>query len=804
MKKILSIKEPFLVITPVFISGIILAKYVYAFELFLLISIILVCTYLFLALRKKSTYFAEIILLTSLFLVAGIRFYSVSNILTHNHISTKKYDQITTVTGMVIESHFSEKDLNKYIIEVSSAYQNHELIQVQGKILLTTRKINQHFRYGDQITISGTIEHVPTARNPGLFDYRKYLTSKDIYGSIYITKSDSIQRLSSNNGNWFVHKIIVPLKEFAEITFTKNLNFKTASVLRALLLGEKQDIDRDIITEFQRVGVIHVLAISGLHVGFIILFVFTIFTLLRFPYNLKLMGLIIVLTIYVILINFKPPVMRASLMAVLILTARLRERKVFIYNIIFGAAFVILLFEPRELFNPGFQFSFMAVLSIIYGYQKFDSLIPLKKYLYKKYPSVTMVNLIIKWIWIPLLVSASAVLGTLPLTIYYYGLLPVFALFANIIVIPLVGIIVLLGIFLLLTEPVSNILAAGLGEIINLIYEVLLNIVNWFSTLPFAALELPNISLILVATIILIFLLVLNLRNKIVKKIIAPFSLILILIFITNFKNVNEKLEITFLDVGQGDAAFINFPNGKTMLIDAGENSPNWDQGAMTVLPFLKGKGIVHLNYFVGSHPHNDHIGGAITILSRIPVDTCIFSSYAYDSKTFNKILKLCTEKNIPIKYVTRGDRILADPACRIYVLHPDEEFATSENQDGAECNNSSVVLKIQYGDNGILFTGDLERQGEKPLLNFGDFLESEILKVGHHGSKTSTSQYLIDNVEPIAAIISVAKKNKFRHPSKITIQRLQESNIKRYLTSIEGAVVFEIGRQKITKLNWR
>ena len=158
----------------------------------------------------------------------------------------------------------------------------------------------------------------------------------------------------------------------------------------------------------------------------------------------------------------------------------------------------------------------------------------------------------------------------------------------------------------------------------------------------------------------------------------------------------------------------------------------------------------------------------------------------------------------IPVLITGRGDRIQADPSCRVYVLHPDTTHTKALNFSGSECNNSSIVLKIQYGENGLLFTGDLERTVEPVVLMYGDLLESEILKVGHHGSNTSTSGEFLDAVDPVLAVIPVALKNKFRHPSPKTLQRLADHSVKVYRTSHTGAVMFRIYPDHIEKIDWR
>ncbi|MCK4753689.1 MAG: DNA internalization-related competence protein ComEC/Rec2, partial [Calditrichia bacterium] len=408
-----------------------------------------------------------------------------------------------------------------------------------------------------------------------------------------------------------------------------------------------------------------------------------------------------------------------------------------------------------------------------------------------------------KWIWMPFLVSLAAVIGTSPLTLYYYGMFPVYALLANLIVIPLTGIIVFLSLFLLFVGVLSDILSSGIAMMIQFVNQGLQLLVDSIANLPFALFLTPIPTLTQIGIMYLLTVLVLNIRKKTKLKSLMMF--ILVLIFVLSIKSAGRPdLQVVFLDVGQGDAAFLRFPNQQTMLIDAGNRSFQWDQGDKTVLPFLQSISALHINYLVGSHAHNDHIGGFLALVNAISIDTLVLNGYQFKSKLYTSLLALAKDKNIPVKTVFKGDMLSPDPSCRVYVLHPDSNYIRMETFSGAECNNSSVVLKVQYGVNSILFTGDLEKTGEQPLLQYDYFLESEILKIGHHGSSTSTSEALLEKVNPLVALISVAKKNKFRHPSPRTLERLRRYGIQTYQTSREGAVLFTIGPEKITKVVWK
>ncbi len=466
--------------------GIILAKFILPFTIALFFSVLLFILYLIFYKSNKSIFILFLLLVCT----GALRYQQVDEILPVNYLSRFSADSVHGVSGTIVKSQFAADDRNQYILDCDSVWLQDEKKSVQGRILLKTKKLRQRYFYGMRLIIRGRIELPPTERNPGQFDYRQYLAQNDISHLMLINSSDSIEILTTNDGNIFRSYLTEPVKTYCQKIFYNHLQQSSAAIMNALILGEKQNLDRTTIENFQQVGVVHVLAISGLHVGYVVLFVFTTLSFLRLSQKYRILVLAAILLIYIVLVNFKPPVMRASLMVLLYLWGKLIERKISTGNLIAASAFLILLYEPRELLNPGFQFSFSAVISIIYGFKRLSELIPLGSRLKNN-------KYLINIVWNPLLVSVSAVMGTLPLTLYYYGTFPVIAILANIVVIPLIGIIVLLGFFLLIISPISSGLADGIGLLIHFTYQVLDTITLIFSRIPFATLDLPIPDLIL-------------------------------------------------------------------------------------------------------------------------------------------------------------------------------------------------------------------------------------------------------------------------------------------------------------------
>jgi competence protein ComEC len=294
------------------------------------------------------------------------------------------------------------------------------------------------------------------------------------------------------------------------------------------------------------------------------------------------------------------------------------------------------------------------------------------------------------------------------------------------------------------------------------------------------------------------------LRKKYYLRVLSVLVFIALFILIFGFlKQRQPKITASILDVGHGDAVVMRFPNGRTLLIDGGDCTPYFDNGLQTVLPYLKEKGALHLTYVVITHGHKDHAGGVFSLINRVRIDTLVISDYFCDSPLGRQIIGRSKERDIAIRHVARGDYLYPDPTCRLYVLHP---YAKNSRQSGEflSPNNRSIVLKLQYGTMGILLTGDIEANGIKDLLTFGNFLECELIKLPHHGSMVSQTDAFLCMVNPSVTIASASDYRRFNLPSEKLLHYLASGQIPILLTGREGAIIFEITPNSIRRINWR
>lgn len=792
---------------PAFKAALILAAGIFAgrlihnsFSIAFFATVVLTLLTLTLFLRKLNV-LAQFMLFLSLMSVGILRYQQSARLFPPDHILRFiGRSEPITVKGFLTKDPTDRSGRKEWTLETKTLTLGDSTFSVCGKILVRiSDDIPIHLRYGDEITLRGELRQPAGLRNPGGFDYRAYLTRKDIYAIIRIKDHTSIRLSGESKGNVLFRRIVYPARRYALRVIDRTTTGQSRSILKTLLVGERGAIDPELRDEFAKAGIIHVLAVSGLHVGFVLLILATLLGLLRIPYTGRVYLILLGLLFYALLTEAKAPVVRASIMAAVYLVGTLIERRTNPFNVVGVSALIILLIKPQDFFDVGFQLSFTAVLSIIYFYRKLNSL----PFIMKLQQS-TDHHSAAKYLLAILLVSLSAQLGTLPLTAVYFNRIPLLALFVNVAAIPLVGIIVALGFTSIILGIIHPWIASVYGALNQELLSILIKIVSWIGNLPFSHVSVPSPNIFTILGYFLFVFFLLNLQHRDVRKKFAFLFLFVLNLIIWKEALWNDTTKLTWIqfDVGQGDAALLCMPRGKTLLIDGGDRTPNFDNGERVIAPYLRKKGIRQLDAIVLSHPHNDHIGGLVYILNHFNVSEVVTAASPFDSKLYREFLDTIRKKNIPVRTITAPDSIMQFPGIKMLFLSPTEK--RKQNDPAHDANNQSLVVRILFGKTKLLFAGDAEREAEVDILNAKRPISCNTLKVAHHGSNTSSTLPFIIQAHPQNAVISVGQNNRFRHPSDAVIERFRTSGATIYRTDLQGAVIFRSDGETLEKIEWR
>ncbi|MEW6193096.1 MAG: DNA internalization-related competence protein ComEC/Rec2 [Bacillota bacterium] len=707
-------------------------------------------------------------------------------------------DRYVTLSGTVVaEPDVRTQDV-RYVLRVAEARVGKESFR-GGKVLVVTREPEDVFGYGDLLRVKGFLYPPQAEGNPGEFDYAAYLSRRGI-GVLVYARPEGITRL----GHGVPNPLVVPALWLKGRLFTildRVFPPEQSALVKGIAFGTRAAIDPAVNEAFIETGVVHILSVSGLHVGLVLGFVLGLARLVRLRPGATLLFAVLALLFYDLMVGADPPVVRATVMAVLLLWAKCLGRERDWPTALAVAALIILLANPLAVEDPGFQLSFAATWGILY-------LGPVLVDLLRR--AGTRWGLAIKpaLAW-GLAVPLGAQLGTLPLVALHYGLVSPVALLANIVAVPMTGFILLFGIlaavFGLLFLPLGEILAAPAAFGLDLF----LYLVRFFQSLPGAVLYVPAFPWTLV---LLWYGLLYLLVRKATGKPLTPagsasaglgswlaraavFALV-VLAWLGLFRwlDAGERtLRVDFIDVGQGDSALIRTPGGGTLLVDAG----GWpgelagelvDGAGMRVVRYLRREGVRRLDVLVLTHPHEDHCGGARAIVERIPVRLVVVPPLEPGvDDAFDRLLAFLREKGVPVSTAKAGDSIRLDPAVRIAVLAPFPPLG----RDPAAFNDASLVLQASYKGKRFLFAGDVEEEGQHRLLQYGAELRSDVLKVPHHGSAKFLPAFF-EAVRPGYAVISVGARNRFGQPAPVAIQKLERLGTRVYRTDRDGAVVFE------------
>lgn len=645
-----------------------------------------------------------------------------------------------------------------------------KIVRNNKKILINI-KMSQDIpsiKYGDSLYIEGEFKQPEEARNYKGYNYKQYLKTKKIIGTVELEK---VKILKSSNGS-FIHNI----QKYIRDTINGTLTDEEGNLLLAILLGDKDKLSEDIQESFKTSNLSHMLAVSGAHVSYIILgLTYVLQNSIIGKKNGKIVCIIFLLA-FMAITNFTPSVTRACIMAILTLFSSIIYRKSDVYTNISVAALITLIFNPYSLLDLGFQLSYGGTIGII---------IFIKRIQEKKSNSK-----VINYIKQMALVSIYANIIIIPIMMYHFNTVSFTFIISNIMASPILGIIVITGFLFIITSITVKQLTRLIAIFIKPILSILIKISQICSKLPFSNILVVTPYMFNVISYYAIILYCIKSKKNNKCKIIICLLIVLILInFIIYI--FPQKLRIFFIDVGQGDSTLIITPDKKTVLIDGG-GSDSFDVGKKVLLPYLLDRRILKIDYVLISHFDTDHCGGILTIMEKVKVKNIIISEQAEHSENYERFKKLMIHKKIRLIEVKKGDKIKIGRYSEFKILFPTSRLL-SENP----LNNNSIVAQFNYNNFKMLFTGDIEKLAEQQILKAEKAeIRADILKVAHHGSKTSSIPEFIKAVKPKIALIGVGKNNTFGHPNQQTIKNLENIKCRIYRTDLQGEIIIKIDQK--------
>lgn len=666
--------------------------------------------------------------------------------------------------------------------------------EISGDLLLSIRRVRREWHYGDRLRFWIRPQEPRNSGNPGGFDYATYLARQEIYAIGYLENDQEVELLARRPGR--VRGAIESLRREIRRYIDQHFSSDNGALMKALVVGDMGAVTKEMRNEFTAAGVNHVLSISGLHVSMLGLVVFWLVrfggsysSTLLLRWNLLKVGTFLsflAVAFYTAIAGAMVPTVRSAIMIGVYELAVLLDREEEVFASLTFAALLIALIWPAVIADISFQLSFLAVLFIVWGMRRMIDRSPRRPR--DELPQER------SW-WkhklrqgsLHLAVPLFATLGTGPLIAHYFGHLSLAGFISNPVIVPLVGFIVVpLG---LITGFLSLIFPAAAAVLVwpaEYLLSGTLWLVRLFSHLPLAniAVPVPN-ALEVTALYLFIVAFFLLRRNRFVIVAVAVFALALgaDAFYWWGERWGRKALRVTHLNVGQGDAAVVELPRSKVLIIDAGGTAlGDFDTGESIVGPFLRSRKILKVDYLFVSHPRVDHYGGMRSVATEFaPAE---FWSGPSKGKTtrFDDLEEALEQGNV--KRLTLSDQVpcRAIDDVKLCVLYPPP--------DGAE--DASVVLRLEFGKVRFLFAGDLDKRDEQRLQPKAEQLRSLVVKVPRHGSAGSSTQEFVTAVRPSLAIFSVGSRNPFGFPRDEVVARYRQVGAEILRTDEDGAIILE------------
>ncbi len=691
-----------------------------------------------------------------------------------------------------------------------------------GKIRVSVREEMNSVGYDDIIRARGKVFEPAGFNNPRGFDYAGYLAQNNIYGILNVKNSDAIQVMIRGAG---IFRTIQDWRERIRQSFLRSATGDGSAILQAMVLGEEGRLTDELRDRFMAAGVTHIISISGSHLGMVAVLCFGLIRWLlfmmpeRFYHRMtlhtdpKIIAAWLTLPLvvfYTLLAGGQVATVRSLIMISAGLMALILDRENALMHALALAALFILITSPQAIFDISFQLSFLSVLVIGCAVSLWNEL---------QFKPGTRFQKIRNSALLLIIISVSASLATGPLVAYYFNQISFAGVVSNLIIVPFAGMVVVpLGLF-------SGIVSLFTGRLplvwLNQgVSDIFVGAVSFFSRLPFAEFHPPAPAPLWLLLYAVFFIsLFMHARARLLARF-KPFEsssriskmpvvgmalagMCLMLLLALSFMP-GQRMLVSFPDVGQGDCALIELPGGQTVLIDGGGTRDNrFDIGRRILAPWLWNKGIRRLDLVIMSHPHPDHMNGLIAILKKFEVAAVWESGLDTNLPGYGEFRAVMQDRKIRHRLVSADDPPMMLGEAMISVLHPRRGVETLDRQAFAAENNRSLVVQIRSEGTNLLFTGDIGIKMERNIMESIKGLKIGLIKVPHHGSKSSSSEDFVSQTQPEVAVMTVGRGNQYHHPSDEVVARYERIGAQICRTDLDGAVTIAVNKGRFAIQRW-
>lgn len=693
-------------------------------------------------------------------------------------------NDVTLVGTVVSLPSSSSEDFTKFSLEVKKYNLYKQTPQeVKAKVLVTffaDKKTYENIETGDVISVTGRLSSPTPASNPSEFCYATYLKLQNIHTRLFVNDGNYMLISKPNKGTFKFLASLNRLRNKIVSIHAMTIKSPELELLGGIVFGDDAvSPTPEMKTSFQNSGLTHIIAASGMNVSMIFGMWFFLSQILRLNYKFSILTGMISVICYTCMTGFGPPVLRATLMLLLILLGKLIDRTANSVTLLFIVAFLMLFISPEMITNIGFQLSFTVTLGLL-------SVCPI---IFDKIKNKYL-NIGLSFVIVPIVAQFFAA----PIQMFYFNSFSPYSVFANISVVPTLSIVSWLGFIssiLALVKPIAYNLVKIFDFILMPFLSFIVSVADFFSNLPYSSITVPSPSIIQMTLYYLYLVTTISffVTKKAKKACIYLMSVFLTVLIVTFIPIKNHENEILFFDVENADAMLVKTSTEKYILIDTGKAPfKNFSPAAeRIILKYFEDAGITRLHLMILSHFDADHAGGALSVMEKIPIDKLIVRTKNDNSPLAKAIIKNATDKNIQIQVPKNNEIFYNDGKNKITAIYKEQ----------GDDNDCSLMCVFETNGGTVLFTGD------SGIHSFKETKENlpkniSVLKVAHHGAKGTVSKEYLDRLNPKIALISTGF-NIYGHPNDETLALLEQNGTKIFRTDTDNAVKIVLHKDKIS-----